>query len=338
MSGTPTPLRLFGRPAVLLAVACLAGAQPAAARLRTEAHYVMGTILRVTAQVDSDDTRRALRFCFTEARRLDKIFSRFDPNSELSRLNRSQAREFPVGDDLAALTRRALRLRRMTAGAFDITIGRWTDHLQSAAPPHLEPGAAVSVRQTPSGARLRRPPGTRLDFDGIAKGYAVDRCVQRLRESGVHLAFVDFGQSSQYGLGGGPGGDGWEVWVRGLSGDAMLGRLLLRDAALSVSAALREDEDGRLQPHIRDPRTGRLVNSRAVAVVIAASATDAEALSTATIVWGARRKNPLAPVARGAIPGVIAAIYADAGRVRSWRADRVGFRPQSLVPARGAVP
>jgi hypothetical protein len=45
----------------------------------TEIHYVMGTYFRITAE--DADARPALRRCFTEARRLERVFSRFDPRA-----------------------------------------------------------------------------------------------------------------------------------------------------------------------------------------------------------------------------------------------------------------
>src|SRR5437867_2144864 len=54
----------------------------------TEVHYVMGTYLRITAQHgDVTEARSAMRRCFAATRNFDERFSRFDSESELSRLN-----------------------------------------------------------------------------------------------------------------------------------------------------------------------------------------------------------------------------------------------------------
>jgi thiamine biosynthesis lipoprotein len=131
--------------------------------------------------------------------------------------------------------------------------------------------------------RVRIAPGTRLDFDGIAKGYAVDACVARLRAARVRRAFVSFGESSLYALGAPPTAAAWEVAVRGLDPDAAVGTLHLRDQAVSVSGT--RSASGR-RGTIVDPTSGNVLDSDRVAVVVAASATDAEAYSKALLVWG----------------------------------------------------
>ena len=56
--------------------------------------------------------------------------------------------------------------------------------------------------------------GMELDLGGIAKGYAVDRVVELLKEQRIERAFVAAGGSTIYGLGAPPGSPGWEVKVQ----------------------------------------------------------------------------------------------------------------------------
>ena len=53
-----------------------------------------------------------MRRCFTEAHRLESVFSRFDPNSELSRLNARAGNPTEVSADMAELLRRSLQLQQ----------------------------------------------------------------------------------------------------------------------------------------------------------------------------------------------------------------------------------
>jgi len=152
----------------------------------TEVHYVMGTYFRITAaHDDAARARTALRRCFATARQLDELFSRFDPHSELSRLNATVDTHLPVtvSAEMAALLTRAQALQTATHGAFDVSVAR-SPRSGAARPSGRTCNASIQARQTTGGAafvisgtQLRRQPGVRLDLDGVAKGWAVDRCV-----------------------------------------------------------------------------------------------------------------------------------------------------------------
>ena len=257
-------------------------ATTAEARPLTEIHWVMGTYLRITVDGDAQ-ALAALRACVADARRFDRTFSRYDASSELSRLHRLRTRA--MSPAFCDLLDRSLALGRRTGGAFDVTIGALaTLWRRSDAPSAQELRAARAtlggVEHLDDGVHLA--PGTILDFDGIAKGYAVDACVGRLRAARVPRAFVSFGESSLYALGSAPGGGPWEVALRGLDPDVAVGTLHLRDQAVSVSASRRPD--GRRV--IVNPESGKLLDPARVAVIVAKSATDAEAYSKALLLSG----------------------------------------------------
>ena len=93
---------------------------PAAAAPVTEVHYVMGTLYRITAEASA---RPAMRRCFQDARRLEEVFSRFLPESELSAVNREAGRPRRVSPDFARLLRASERLRDATDGRFILGLG-----------------------------------------------------------------------------------------------------------------------------------------------------------------------------------------------------------------------
>ena len=65
--------------------------------------------------------RTAVRHCVDEVRRLERIFSLYDPQSELSRLNRT-GRLDQASLDLRHLLSESQRFGRITEGAFDVTV------------------------------------------------------------------------------------------------------------------------------------------------------------------------------------------------------------------------
>jgi thiamine biosynthesis lipoprotein len=273
---------------VFALLVALAG--PATAAPVSEIHYVMGTYFSITIDdLAEQEARAAMRRCFSDARRLEGVFSRYDPSSELSQLNASNERgPIEVSADLADLLARSLHLRTATNGTFDVTIGALTPLLRGgvstrATHASTDPSGQERARFLADG-RLVVAPGAQLDFDGIAKGYAVDRCVTLLRAHGVRRALLSLGESSQYAIGHPNGAKGWTVTVRDLSGNHALGTLALRDQALSVSSAFPRE---RHVAHIIDPRSGEPIRHPSIAVVVTDSATDAEAWSKALLINGA---------------------------------------------------
>jgi thiamine biosynthesis lipoprotein len=132
--------------------------------------------------------------------------------------------------------------------------------------------------------------GMQVHLGAIGKGFAVDHVVAELQRLGVESALVHGGTSTVYGLGAPPGQDGWYVGLRHPSDpDQRLGAVRLRDRALSTSGDYEQffEVDGRRYSHILDPRTGFPAQGTRSATVVAASATDTDALSTAAFVLGA---------------------------------------------------
>ena len=280
--------------AALLLVAWL-GASHAAAAAVTEVHYVMGTYFRITVEGGDDEHVRAvLRGCFSAARESDARFTRFEARSELSRLNAGadDARPVALSPEMAALLRAALQLRTATNGTLDVGAGALTRLWRATAEWPSAETIAASRHATGQGAfdivgnTLIRRAGVSIDLDGIAKGWAVDRCVTQLRAGGIERAFVSFGESSLYALGAPLGTPGWVVSLRGLDAERVLGRLTLRDQAVSVSAVFGHARrvGARRVGHIVDPRSGLPLTSPAMAIVVAATATTAEAFSKALLI------------------------------------------------------
>ena len=277
----------------IVMVGVLSAPSVVAAAPLTEVHYVMGTYFRITAEhVDESEARVALRRCFATARRFDELFSRFDPRSELSRINAAPDERRPVSIEMASLVRRALELQHATDGRFAVSVGSLSDLWRTSTAWPAQARIDTARRAAGEGSLalhdhvLVRRAGAQIDVDGIAKGWTVDHCVALLRAAGVARAFLSFGESSLYALGAPAGEGGWSVVVRGLNPDNGVGTLKLRDQAVSISAVFgHERRIGRTRVgHIIDPRSGLPLTSPAIAVVVTASATDAEAFSKALLI------------------------------------------------------
>jgi thiamine biosynthesis lipoprotein len=248
----------------------------------------MGTVLQVT--VIADDAQRAKRLaeeCIAEARRWDDVLTTWRSEGELARLNRKAGKgEVPISDQLAAALGQMLAFSKETGGAFDPAVGPWVDwwRTPSVRPPGLGNVPALDrvLRVGRGHASLAR--GAALDAGAIGKAIAVDAMVRLLRAGAARAAFVDFGGSSLHAFGAPEERpEGWAVGISGLSPNEILGTVDLRDASLATS---RSTGAGEAAGPIVDPRSGRAVEERRLAVVLSPNATVADVWSTALVVLG----------------------------------------------------
>jgi thiamine biosynthesis lipoprotein len=250
----------------------------------------LGTECELLLDVDpGPDAVLALATAEGEIRRLERLLSRFRPDSELSRLN--EAGELEAGDDLLAVVRLALEARERTGGRFDPTVhdalvaagyDRSFDDLQAggACSPPVPAGGAVRVQ----GRRIELEPGVRLDLGGIGKGYAVDRAVVRL--AGVGPCLVNAG--GDLAVAGVPPGGVWPVGLETPAGEITLG---VAEGALATSGRDRRRwrAGGEERHHLIDPATGRPAESDLVTVTVAArTAVEAEVAAKALFLAGER--------------------------------------------------
>src|SRR6478609_5001094 len=180
----------------------------------------------------------------------DERFSRFRPASELSRVNASPASELLVSEAFATALATALAAASATEGLVDPTLGcaleaAGYDRDFGALADDGPVGAPVASRLAEvslTGRLLRRPPGLRLDLNGVVKALAVDAAAALLSDG----AWVS------------AGGD---LATRGPVDVALPGggavRLVSGALATSSSGARRWRRGGDWRHHLIDPRTGR---------------------------------------------------------------------------------
>jgi thiamine biosynthesis lipoprotein len=226
-------------------------------------------------------------------------------DSELSLLN-ATAHLGPVEVEpgLFALLQRAVAIGEETGGAYDVTAGAlsvaWGFFKGPRRVPDPETLADARARTGRHHLRLdpdRKTvafdrPGVIINLGSIGKGYAIDRVAGLIRDYWWPTsAVVHGGRSSLYALGSPPGrfGDRWEVALRNpFRPETPLGLLRLRNRGLGTSGTdfQRFEHEGRVFGHILDPRTGAPALGPASVTVLAPTAADADALSTAFYLLG----------------------------------------------------
>ena len=290
----------------------------------SEVRLVMGT--RAEVQVGGVEAPAAvIDAAFRALDLVDRSMSLWK-ESELTRLNRTG--EARVSAELQAVLSHALEVAEASGGAFDPTVeplvraaggfGGPKRTLQSAERRRLlgKVGARHVHLDRETGS-VKLDPGTALDFGGIAKGFAVDLAVRALRAAGARSGLVDLGQSSVSVFGQPlvlevrnperPDGPPWA-------------RFRLSEGHVSTSGGDQRED------HILDPHTGLPAHHVLSATVIASTAMEADALSTAVFVMGA--DHGLALLERRGAAGFVllrrrgrAIVETTAGLVSSYRLE-----------------
>lgn len=179
--------------------------------LYRQTRYAMGTHCEIKAWCFTASQARSLfEKGFSELERIEQIFSSYRADSELSRVNGAAEGGIQISDEFFALTRDAIRAANETGGAVNFAVGSLADlwkrcEAEQRWPSSGEMATAKMLSRTenveldPAARSLRfRVPGTKLDFGGIAKGYAAEKVGRFLEETGAISALVNLGISSVY--------------------------------------------------------------------------------------------------------------------------------------------
>lgn len=261
----------------------------------------MGTY--ITMRAAGTEAEGALQQAAAEIRRLEKLWSVTDPDSEISALNRAQGRTIQVSPETAGLLAFALRMAEKTGGAFDPSIypltAAWGFPAQEyRVPPESEIAACLAhvgwarISLDKTARTVTVPDGAGLDFGGIAKGRAGDAAAECLRRAGVRSALLNLGGNIQL-VGQRPDGTPWNIGIRDPSGREILGAVQAESCAVVTSGSYERNftgTDGQVYGHILNPHTGRPAESGLTSVTtVTGSGTLADALSTALFVMGAEK-------------------------------------------------
>ena len=255
----------------------------------------MDTFMHLTAY--GDGAQGALTAAQQRLLALESSLSVTDPNSEVFALNRGAGQPVAVCDETAALLDFALAMARRTDGAVDPTVyplvqawGFTTD--QHRVPQQDELNRLLTFvgaeQVTLDGNIVTLSPGAMLDFGSVAKGWAGDRLVEALKQSGISSAILRLGGNIQT-VGTKPDGSDWVVGIQDPDSEAMLGRLSVHDCAVVTSGGYQRafTEHGETYWHIVDPATGYPARSGLTSVtIVAPSGALCDALSTALFVMG----------------------------------------------------
>lgn len=216
----------------------------------------------------------------TELDRVVAEMSHWEPESALSRFNRSEpGRWQPLPAGFATVLAAAREVAEKSGGAFDPAMGALID-LWGFGPPGPRAGipadsdiaAAICglAHIEQDGRRARRTAPATLDLSGIAKGHGVDRVAEMLRSMGLADFLVEIGGELR-GEGIKPDGQPWWVDLEPVPGSALPPiRAALHGLSVATSGDYRRSfsHAGRDYAHTLDPRTRRPVANGVASVTV----------------------------------------------------------------------
>lgn len=307
----PTAVLVASILCMLMLAACGGGDRP---RLLELQGRTMGTSYSVQiadagAVLDGAKLQQRIETLLAE---INAQMSTYDPQSELSRFNRSASEEwFAVSAALAEVVAEARQISAISHGAFDVTVGRLVNLWGFGPEFHLDqvPSAAAIAEQLAAtgdqhlAVRLEPPalrkalPGLYVDLSAIAKGYAVDQVAELLDGQGLSNYLVEIG--GELRARGERPDRPWRIAIERpeSQGRAVYRVVELADIGMATSGDYRNffQQDGVFYSHTIDPSTGRPVAHRLASVtVLDAETMRADALATAFLVLGPEQGLALA--------------------------------------------
>lgn len=254
--------------------------------------YVFGTRVQITtADAPESVARPAVSAALADLDRWHVRLHAWRDDSELTRINRALAEDQWTRTDpeVFALLSQAQQMSSASEGLFNPAIGQlvalWGFHADSFAPVTPNPAALrrliasapqMSDVQLDGGQVRSRNRKVSFDLGGMAKGWALDRVADRLRQAGVKSALINIG-GNILALGS-KGDTPWKVGLQAPRDNQAMAVIVLHDGeALGTSGDYQRyfELDGVRYCHLIDPRNGSAACQRQAATVLVEPGPDA---------------------------------------------------------------
>lgn len=263
----------------------------------------MGNRFEISVVADEADWAHVqIDAAVEEIRRIERLLTTYDENSETSLINRHAGlTPVAVSAETIQLIERSIRISRLTQGAFDITYGSvdkrlWNFDTTMTSLPDPET-AKKMVRlidyrkilvDREQGTVFLKHTGMRIGFGGIGKGYAADRARQLLKTRGVTSGIINAsGDLAVWGVQ--PDGRPWTIGVvHPDAADQPFSYMQLSNMAVATSGNYEKFIliGGKKYSHTIDPRTGLPVTGIKSVTIITPYAEIADAMATPVMIMG----------------------------------------------------
>jgi len=221
------------------------------------------------------DLKYVTELIYDKVKELEKIANYFDPESELSYVNRLASKTpVTISNELYTIISHALYYHKVTSGYFDITI-----HSEN----HDEESCSMILLKDCDSIIHFRDEGLKINLSGFIKGYTLDLIRKILERNDIQNALINMGNSSVMGLGNHPRGKGWKVKSENQPEDINLINECFTTSGNNHSK----------RKHIINPYSNKYIEGVKYTSVITQTASEGEALSTALFVSSATKRKEM---------------------------------------------
>lgn len=245
-----------------------------------------------------------IQMAIDEIRRIERLLTTFDENSQTNLVNRyAGIQPIKVDDEFLQLVKRSLRISSITDGAFDISYGSidkrlWNFDRHMTTLPDADT-ARKMVRlinyrniliDEPSATVMLKEKGMRIGFGGIGKGYAAEMAKTVLKKEGIAGGVVNAsGDLTAWGMQ--ANGQPWTIGIADPDNAKLpFSYMNISDMAVATSGNYEKFVviDGKKYSHTINPRTGMPVTGIKSVTIISPNAELADAMATPVTIMGIR--------------------------------------------------
>lgn len=264
---------------------------------------LMGNTFEITVVANSEEwAMQKIRLAIDEIKRIEKLFTTFDENSQTNQIN-SQAGigRVKVDPEVYQLIERSIRISAITDGAFDLTYGSidrklWNFDSTMTRLPDSETARSMVrlinykniILDSANNTVMLKEKGMRIGFGGIGKGYAAQMAKSLLKKEGVDAGIVNAsGDLTTWGTQ--PNGAPWTIGIVNPDHkNTPFSYLNVTDMAVATSGNYEKfvNIGGKKYSHTINPKTGLPVSGIKSVTIISPNAEIADAMATPVTVMG----------------------------------------------------
>ena len=248
----------------------------------------MGTTYTVTIKNFNGNKKEFKSKIDSKLKALNKIFSTYDPNSEITKINQSSADIIKISDTFKYVLDKALTFSDVSNGNYDITIGRLIDlwGFNNYDIQEIPKKADILKVLSHIGYKnlsinnnllIRRNKLVNIDLNSIAKGHAVDEIAKLINEDGYDNFLVEIGGELK------SKGDNWLIGIQDPINSQIIKKINFNNISIATSGNYNNyfEINGERYSHILNPQNGFPYNYKTVsATVLAKDCIDADAYAT----------------------------------------------------------
>lgn len=265
--------------------------------------FALDTVIEITAY--GENAQESVTAAEKEIRRLEKVFSVTDENSDIYKLNNTNGKESVIDTEAYLLLDYAKYISTLTDGNFDVTIypimKLWgfthkeynvpdSSKIKDTLPLVNSENIILSENNT---VKLQNK--TQVDLGGIAKGYIADKAAQAMKSAGLEYGIISLGGNIRT-VGTKPSGESFSIGIKDPNSEDYFAIINSGECSVVTSGAYQRNFtlEGQTYHHIIDPKTGYPADSDIASItVIGEDGALCDALSTAIFVGGSEYADTL---------------------------------------------